>query len=129
MYKPLLVIVDQDPDARARTAELFAERYHCFVTGSAEEALASIRADHPVAVVVDFPIPLRSGGCLAAAINRDPETSHVPVVAYSSWNYPRTRATAREYGCAEFVARSAGPEALVAAVDRATGTREPMLHG
>jgi CheY-like chemotaxis protein len=79
-------------------------------------------------VVVDFPVPLRSGGCLTAAIKQDPGTSHVPVIAYSGWNYPRTRATAREYGCAEFVARSADAGALVAAVERATHSEEAVLH-
>lgn len=127
MYKPLLIIVDQNLETLAETERLFADRFECVGIASPEDALESIRHRGPAAVVVDFPMPLRAGGCLSAAIKDDPGTSDVPVVAYSSWDFANTRNKAVSIGCAAFVARSAEASELEAAVERAA-TGESVLQ-
>ena len=109
MQKPLILIADPNND-RAEAVET---------------ALAEVRSRRPDAVVVDFPFPL-NGTCLSVALRDHPDTADIPVVAFSSWDFPRTRDKAREYGCHAFVPHTRGPDGLARAVADLL-EREPVV--
>lgn len=116
MNKPLIIIADPN-EARAEiVGAALGESLQVLRYRTAEEAYPEIRSRRPAAVVIDFPLPLE-GVCLSRALNEDPRTSSIPVVAFSGWDFPRTRDKAREYGCAVFVPQSDGAEELARAVN------------
>lgn len=117
MNKPLIIIADPN-EARAEiVGAALGDDLEVLRFRTAEEAYEEIRSRRPAAVIVDFPLPLE-GVCLSRALSEDPRTSSIPVVAFSGWDFPRTRDKAREYGCAAFVPQAQGADGLSQAVSR-----------
>ena len=126
MDKPLIVIVDAYAERAQPLEEELSRDFDCLSTYDAAEALREIRRGRPAAVVIDFPYPTEARRCLSAVLKEDPETSSTPIVAYSTWDFPRTREKAAELGCSTFIARSDGPEAVARAIDELIAvSREP----
>ena len=117
MERPLIVIVDGYEERARPVEEELCRNFDCLSIYSAEEALGEIRRARPAAVIVDFPFPTADRRCLSAVLQDDPELSGIPVVAYSAWDFPKTREKAAALGCDSFVARAKGPEALARVID------------
>ena len=124
MEQPLVIIADPNNDRAEATGNALNGGFEVVRIRNAREALAAIRARRPAAVVVDFPFPL-DGGCLAWSLHGDPATADIPVVAFSGWDFPRTRRKAREYGCRVFVPHADGTDGVARAV-RELLEREPV---
>ena len=120
MYKPYVVIVDQSAESIQEIEERLNGTYECVAVSDPADAVSVVQEHQPVAVVIDFPMPLRTGGSVTAALKENPATSDIPIVAFSSWDYARTRATAKRIGCSAFVGRSAGASELLEALRRVT---------
>ncbi len=113
MDKPLIIIADPDTDRSDEIAATFNGTFACIRVTDAHEALAQIRERRPAAVVLDFPFPIGDHQCLSAAIHEDMDINGMPVIAYSGWNYPKTRAKAEGMGCTAFVAHEEGAGKVV----------------
>ncbi|MFO7892347.1 MAG: response regulator [Longimicrobiales bacterium] len=117
MHKPLIIIADPDADRSESIAATFNGSYACIRVKDANEALAEAKDRRPAAVVLDFPFPVSEGRCLSVALREDADTAGIPIVAYSGWNFTKTRAKAEKLGCSTFIAHEDGPEAVVEAVN------------
>ncbi len=115
MEQQLIVIADPNNDRAEAIGNALNGGFEVVRIRNAREAYGEIRSRRPAAVVVDFPFPM-DGGCLTWTLNGDPDTADIPVVAFSAWNFPRTRGKAKEYGCSAFVPHSDGPDGLARAV-------------
>ena len=124
MERPLIVIVDAYAERAQPLEEALSSDFDCLSTYDAAEALEEIRRARPVAVVVDFPFPTAERRCLSAVLKDDPETADTAILAYSAWDFPRTREKAAQLGCSTFIARSDGPEAVARALDELLAVRQ-----
>ena len=115
MGKPLVIIADPNNSRADAIRDAFNGYVEIQRIRDPHEAYAEIRSLKPAAVVVDFPFPL-NGRCLSNALRDDPITAHIPIIAFSGWDFPRTRAKAEEYGCDCFVSYAQGPEGVIEAV-------------
>ena len=84
MSGPTVVVIEDDP----RSAELVelhlrAAGLRTVVASSGEQGLDLVRAEDPVAVVLDIHLPGMNGWEVLAALKADRETAHVPVVVVS----------------------------------------------
>ena len=113
---PTVVVIEDDP----RSAELVelhlrAAGLRTVVASSGEQGLDLVRAEDPVAVVLDIHLPGMNGWEVLAALKGDPETADVPVVVVS---VEPERGRGFALGATEYLVKPVSGEHLLAAVTR-----------
>ena len=114
---PTVLLVDDDRasldlvTAYLEGAPLHLERAH-----DGEEALRSLAAARPAAVVLDIRLPKVDGWRVLQRMREDPDTSDVPVVVVSVVD---ERARGLEEGATEYLIKPVSRDALVGALARA----------
>ena len=116
MSGPTVVVIEDDP----RSAELVelhlrAAGLRTVVASSGEQGLDLVRAEDPVAVVLDIHLPGMNGWEVLAALKADRETAHVPVVVVS---VEPERGRGFALGATEYLVKPVSGEHLLAAVTR-----------
>jgi len=121
--KPLILLVDGD------TSKLFFNSivlqrldYHLFPTKTAEDALAIMDLAKPVLVITEIALPHMNGFELLKSIKAGPVTRAIPIVVYTAVRDPKIRTACEQAGCTAYLNHSADPNALYAAVQKATET-------
>ncbi len=110
---PTLLLLDDDVESRDRYAAYFeGEGFRVLRASGGEEALALIGADRPDAIVSAYPIPLRDGRTVCAAVRGSFPGYRPAIVAHTTWTWPRTREHAIAEGCDLFLEKPTAPEAL-----------------
>ena len=80
-----ILIADDDEGIRELLRELLdSEGYRVEEASNGAEAIASIAANRPHAVLMDLMMPVVSGAEATAMIKRDPRTASIPVLAMSA---------------------------------------------
>ena len=81
---PTVIVIEDDPrSAELVELHLSAAGLRTVVASSGEQGLELVRAEDPVAVVLDIHLPGMNGWEVLAALRDDPQTAHVPVVVVS----------------------------------------------
>jgi two-component system, cell cycle response regulator DivK len=111
-----ILLVGLDESRRDRVSAAVPAGFQVVAVDRADQALEAMARALPAAVVVDFPVPLRDGRLLTAVLKADPATAGVPVLAYTAWNYRRTRAAALSAGCAAVLGADASAHEVSAAL-------------
>ena len=81
--RPRVLIVDDDPDTRAMSAEALHDRYEVVCAATPAEALGGVRERVPDAIVVDVMLGWESGWELIRALQADPVCRAMPIVVMS----------------------------------------------
>lgn len=114
-----VMLVDDDDLLRCSLVKLL-QRRGAQVTSfaRAEPALEAARELPPHLVVIDLELPGMTGFEAASALAADELTAHVPVLALSGHDDPRTRAAAFSAGADAFLGKPCTIAELEAAVGR-----------
>jgi DNA-binding response OmpR family regulator/anti-sigma regulatory factor (Ser/Thr protein kinase) len=113
---PTIVVIEDDP----RSAELIglhlrAAGLRVLVAGTGEAGLELVRAEQPVAVVLDIHLPGMNGWEVLTELKSDPTTAAVPVVVVS---VEPERGRGFALGATEYLVKPVSGEHLLAAVTR-----------
>ncbi len=96
MPRPLVLIVDQDPDMRViLSAFLRHAGYAVMMQEHGDGALAEARERRPALLIGEHPIPLSDGNTLCSALRSDPETANIPFLAVTTRAFPEEVADAQ----------------------------------
>ncbi len=79
-----VLIVDDDSDTRALTADALHDRYDVVCAATTAEALGCVRERVPGAIVADVMLGYESGWELIRALQADPACQTVPIVVLSA---------------------------------------------
>ena len=110
----LVLLVDHDPAARARTAAALAARcWRVVEAGGGAEALEIFAAHRPDVVVLDALMPGIDGFATCERLRRLRGGEHVPVLMLTELNDEASIARAYEAGATDFQARSGTEWALL----------------
>jgi len=115
-HAPLVMIVDDDPNARDLLAvTVRREGYRVIEASDGETALALAREWHPDVVTLDVLMPRMDGWTVLTALKSDPELSEVPVIIVTVL---ADRGIAVSLGAAEFLTKPLDRARLAATIRR-----------
>jgi CheY-like chemotaxis protein len=84
--RALILVADDDPAICALLGEFLQSLgYRVHTVASGREALDCARRLQPTLVITDLSMPEMDGEDLAEALQREPDTAHIPVVLMSAW--------------------------------------------
>ena len=112
-----VLLVDDSPFFRDMLAPLIkAAGYQVVAVGSGSAALAAMKSDHPIDLVVtDIEMPDMDGFALAQAMRGAPDTAAIPIIALATMVSDETIERGRAVGFHDFVAKFDRP-GLIAAI-------------
>jgi signal transduction histidine kinase/CheY-like chemotaxis protein len=82
-YKPLILIVDDEPSARELLASYLHSQYRIAMAESGKEAIQRVHELRPDAITLDILMDNGDGFETLVALRKDPETAELPVIILS----------------------------------------------
>jgi CheY-like chemotaxis protein len=126
VVEPLVLLVDDDGNARGGYAELLESRgFRVMVAGSAQDAVDRVRERIPDVVVTDIALPDRNGFELAADLRIMADLRKMPILAMTAYWAVDVHERASRAGILAILAKPCQPDHLVAELWRALGTSQP----
>jgi diguanylate cyclase (GGDEF)-like protein len=116
--KPLILVVEDDEDARMVLAELLKPRYEVDAVGDGETALRRAADVQPDLVLLDLFLPGMDGFGALTGLRRDAKTADTPVIFLSAQGDAETKSQGLSLGASDYLAKPFSEQELLARVDR-----------
>ena len=116
--KPLILVVEDDEDAREVLQELLRDQYEVEAVGDGESAVKRARDLLPDLVLLDLFLPGLDGFGALTGLRRDMKTAEVPVIFLSAQGDAETKSQGLSLGAADYLAKPFSAQELMARVDR-----------
>jgi putative two-component system response regulator len=101
----VLVVDDQLENRELMQRFLEAHGYHVVTVSTGQEALDSVAAVAPDAILLDLVMPGLSGFDVCHRLKRDPETHHIPIIMITGVSEHEANLKALEMGANDFITR------------------------
>src|SRR5688500_2421679 len=101
----ILVVEDNPANMRLTRDILESLGYRVMGAVDAPTGISLAREHNPALILMDLSLPGMDGLQATEALKRDPQTSHIPVVALTAHAMERNRESARAAGCADFITK------------------------
>ena len=116
--KPLILVVEDDEDARMVLTELLRPRYDVDSVGDGETALKRAAQLNPDLVLLDLFLPGMDGFGALTGLRRNEKTADTPVIFLSAQGDAETKSQGLSLGAADYLAKPFSEQELMARVDR-----------
>ena len=81
--KPLVLVIDDDPQAREVASSLLEAEFDTLTADGDEEALLLAHRMKPVAILCDVQMPVLNGSDIIFMLKANDRTAHIPIVLMS----------------------------------------------
>ena len=127
--KPVVLLVDDYPDAREMYAEyLEFSGFDIVQAGNGVEAIERARDSHPDVILMDLSLPVMDGWEATRRLKADDTTKDIPVLAVTGHALSGVSNDAKKAGCDGFITKPCLPEDLVAEIRKVLVTRSAHTH-
>jgi CheY-like chemotaxis protein len=128
--KPIVLLVDDYPDAREMYAEyLEFSGFEIVQAGNGVEAIERALDSHPDVILMDLSLPVMDGWEATRRLKADERTKDVPVLAVTGHALSGVSNDAKKAGCDGFITKPCLPEDLVTEIKKVLGgTRSGQHH-
>jgi two-component system cell cycle response regulator len=116
--KPLVLVVEDDEDARMVLTELLRPRYDVDAVGDGETALKRAAELKPDLILLDLFLPGMDGFGALTGLRRNSKTADTPVIFLSAQGDAETKSQGLSLGAADYLAKPFSEQELMARVDR-----------
>ena len=117
-HRPLILVVEDDDDARMVLSELLRPRYDVDAVGDGETALKRAAELNPDLVLLDLFLPGMDGFGALTGLRRHSRTADTPVIFLSAQGDAETKSQGLSLGAADYLAKPFSEQELMARVDR-----------
>lgn len=119
-HRPLIAVVEDNPDNRLLVQALLEDRYDLieYVTGT--EALRGLSGQVPDLVLLDISLPEMDGSDVIKEIRKDERLRHLPVIALTAHAMSGDREKFLSAGFDDYVTKPIDLDTLLGVVDRFT---------
>ena len=120
--KPVVLLVDDYPDAREMYAEyLEFSGFDIVQAGNGAEALERAHDSHPDVILMDLSLPVMDGWEATRRLKADDSTKDIPVLAVTGHALSGVSNDAKKAGCDGFITKPCLPEDLVTEIRKVLG--------
>lgn len=112
MAEKILIIEDNDDNARMMIRVLEPQGYHVLRAADGESGLQMAVEEKPDLILLDLGLPDLEGQTLAALIKGLPELAQIPIVAVTAWPPDTARQMTEAYGCDGYISKPISPRAF-----------------
>ena len=124
--RPSILVVEDEPAIRELLQVNLADAgYAVRGVADAESALASIRAELPDLVLLDWMLPGKSGLALARDLRADPRTRELPIIMVTARSEETDRVAGLEAWVDDYVTKPFSPRELKARIKAVLRRRAP----
>jgi two-component system, cell cycle response regulator len=116
--RPLVLVVEDDEDARMVLSELLRPRYDVEGVGDGETALRRAAELNPDLILLDLFLPGMDGFGALTGLRRNSKTADTPVIFLSAQGDAETKSQGLSLGAADYLAKPFSEQELMARVDR-----------
>lgn len=128
MAKPVVLIVDDENEARSTISEFLKNRYYCdFIeAGDGEEAIAFLKSNHCDVMLLDIKMPKKSGlSVIKEAKNIDPA---IDILVISGWVSEEVAEDALELGATDYAVKPFDMKAIALKFEGILNRRGQLSH-
>jgi two-component system cell cycle response regulator DivK len=114
---PRILVVEDQEDNRQILRDLFTSAsYEMIEALSGDEGVALAETHRPDLILMDIQLPGIDGYEATRRIRANPELSHIPIIAVTSYALSGDAGKAREAGCTGYITKPFSPRQLLATV-------------
>jgi two-component system cell cycle response regulator DivK len=101
----ILMIEDMPDNAELARKILLSAGYEVIHALDAESGFELAQAEQPDLILLDLGLPDYDGQTLAGWLLADPQTAHIPTVAFTAWPAETAREMVESYGCVGYISK------------------------
>ena len=118
MPKRILVVEDNE-DSRSILVIMFRRfAYETIEAANGIESIEKARSEKPDLVIMDLDLPELSGIDAAKIIHQDPNTAHIPIIAYTAWPPQIWKKKALRVGIVDYLQKPVAWEVIKATLEK-----------
>ena len=122
--KPLVLVVDDDPDLRMLAEmQLSHQGFDVIQASDGEQALDLAEKKTPDVILLDMMMPGMDGAAVLRALHANPATEDIPVIFLSALTATEDRVKGIEGGAVDWISKPHEPRELIARVGAAARTK------
>jgi two-component system cell cycle response regulator DivK len=111
--KRILVVEDTEDNRQIMRDLLSSAGYDLIEAQDGAEGVAMAKSQRPDLILMDIQLPVLDGYEATRRIKADPDISHIPVIAVTSYALSGDEAKTRAAGCDGYVAKPFSPRQLL----------------
>ncbi|MBI5506047.1 MAG: response regulator [Deltaproteobacteria bacterium] len=117
--KPTILVIE-DNDQNLYLVKFILERHGYQVVTARDGATGIETAQRlrPTLILLDIQLPVMDGYAVARALRSNPELTHVPIVAITSYAMVGDREQVLAAGCSDYMEKPIDPETFIADIRR-----------
>lgn len=116
MNKRILVVEDQEDNRRIMRDLLTTAGFEVIEAMDGKEGVSVAATERPNLILMDLQLPVLDGLEATRQIKSDPATSHIPVIAVTSYAMSGDNEKALAAGCDAYFAKPVSPRMLLAKI-------------
>lgn len=121
--KPLLLLVDDDPEILALLRDFLQADYNIVFAENGEEAYRKVLSDKPDLIVSDVMMPEMDGIELCCKLRENIDTSHLPLILLTAKAEIEDRIAGLKAGADSYIPKPFHPEHLKVRIEKLLATR------
>lgn len=106
MAKKILIVEDEKILAEMYRDKFSEAGYEVSLVFSSEEGIELIKKEKPDLILLDILLPKENGISFLKRLRESPDTSQIPVVAFSNYDDPSTKKEALELGVKDYLIKT-----------------------
>ena len=100
-----VLIADDEDNIRRLVASILGKDYIVLKATDGQEALDTARLHKPDLILMDIMMPRMDGYSACAALKKDPQTAHIPVVMLTGVGHQLNRVLAMQMGADDYITK------------------------
>ena len=121
--RPLVLVVDDDPDLRTLAHIQLTEGFDVIQASDGEQCIELAQAHVPDVILLDMMMPGMDGAQVLTALSADPATADIPVIFLSALSAVEDKVRGLDSGAVDYIAKPFEPTELRARVGAAARTK------
>lgn len=124
--KPLILIVDDNPEIVGFIQDILSHNYRCRIAGNGKTGAELCLELHPDLIIADVMMPVMNGLEMCQRIKKNIPTSTIPIILLTAKNNKETELESIHLNIDAFIAKPFEPEILLSRIEQLLASKQQM---